>query len=177
MSPSPRAAGEVPQDLSREVEGLIARWAGVIVRAARQYGLDASEQDEVTQDLRLRFWGLLERAQTDSTTINATYAMRAASSAAVDLVRRNRLRRDASHEELSPDTAGSVTVEHDVVARLSEAIETLIPSRRLAVRLHLDGRSLVEIARILKWSEAQARNQVYRGLADLKAHLREGVGT
>ncbi|MBL8983999.1 MAG: sigma-70 family RNA polymerase sigma factor [Gemmatimonadetes bacterium] len=173
MSSSPRAAGGAPTDLSREVEGLIARWAGVIVRAARQYGLDASEQDEVTQDLRLRFWGLLERAEAGAPAINATYAMRAASSAAVDLVRRNRMRRDAAHEEVSPETAGAVTVEDDLAARLNEAIDTLIPSRRLAVRLHLDGRSLPEIARILKWTEAQARNQVYRGLADLKAHLRE----
>lgn len=176
MSQSPRASGAVRPDLSREVEGLISRWAGVIVRAARQYGLDASEQDEVTQDLRLRFWALLERDSNSAPTINATYAMRAASSAAVDLVRRTRMRRDATHEELSPEVAGAVTVEDDLVARLSEAIETLIPSRRLAVRLHLDGRSLLEISRILKWSEAQARNQVYRGLADLKAQLREGTG-
>jgi RNA polymerase sigma factor (sigma-70 family) len=149
----------------------------VILSAARRYSLDAAEQDEVTQDVRLRFWSLIERGGVGSTAINATYAMRAATSAAIDLVRRNRQRRDALHEELSPDVPGTLTTEHELAARLGEAVDALIPSRRVPVRLHLDGRSLGEIAAILHWSESQARNQVYRGLADLKAHLRQEKGT
>ncbi len=160
-------------DRSREVESLVAQWHGVIVRAARQYGLDAGEQDELTQDLRLRFWSLLERSGDTSPAINASYALRAAMSAAVDLVRRHRLRRDLPQEEVPESLSGGIADDDDLPRRLARALDAVIPSRRVAVRLHLDGRSLHEIAALLHWTEAQARNQLYRGLADLKAHLRE----
>jgi RNA polymerase sigma factor (sigma-70 family) len=166
-------ASAPPPELSRAVEALVEQWAGAISRAARPYGLDASERDEITQDVRLRFWSLLERDGSRAPTVNASYAMRAAMSAAVDLVRRHRQRRDVSHTQADVDVPGSASSEHELAARLEEALAALMPSRRVAVRLHLDGRSLAEIAGILRWSEAQARNQVYRGLGDLKENLME----
>ena len=147
------------------------RWGGVIQKAARQYGLSSHDLEEVTQDVRVRLWNLIERDGIGA-DINATYAWRAASSAAIDLVRRDRMQRSAM----------TVTIEHapmphapddtDLLARLAEALRALQPSRRVAVRLHLDGSSLDEIAKTLGWTNAQARNQVYRGLADLKRILR-----
>jgi DNA-directed RNA polymerase specialized sigma24 family protein len=103
--------------------------------------------------------------------VNASYGYRAASSAAVDLVRRHRLSKGAAAASEPVDVVGSAIDEGLLVSRLREALATVPESRRVAVRLHLSGRSLTEVARVLHWTPAQARNQVYRGLADLKRAL------
>lgn len=172
---SPREHRDTPRDastdLSRAVEALLTQWGAIILRTARRYGLSAAELDEVQQDVRLRFWSLLQRNAGRGPEVNASYAAQAAMSAAVDLVRRDRMGRSTATDPARLEATDHRTNPHDLTARLEEALLTIMPSRRVAVRLHLDGRSLDEIARILRWTPAQARNQVYRGLADLKAHL------
>lgn len=167
------STGQAPeqQELSRSIELMVREFGSTISIAARRYGLSTGELDDVVQDVRIRLWKLLERGGERSASINATYAYRAAASAAIDLVRRDRARRTGAVTELDEAYAAPSADMSAEVVRLAEALETLAPSRRIAVKLHLDGQSLTDIARALKWSEAQARNQVYRGLADLKEAL------
>jgi RNA polymerase sigma-70 factor (ECF subfamily) len=62
------------------------------------------------------------------------------------------------------------------VDQVERAIETIQPSRRPVVRMHLLGHSREEIAKLLGWSEAKTRNLLYRGLADLRERLMaEGI--
>ena len=149
----------------------MVEWGQLIHSAARRYGLTSADLDEVRQEVRLRLWRALERS--DGRDVNASYGYRAASSAAVDLIRRHRLTRTmvAEPEEI----VGSTTDEALLATRLGEALAAVPESRRVAVRLHLNGRSLVEVARVLHWTPAQARNQVYRGLADLKRALHDST--
>jgi RNA polymerase sigma factor (sigma-70 family) len=163
-------SGSAPRALSQRIEALVERWGGVILKAARQYGLSSEDLDEVTQDVRVRLWNLIERDGMGA-DINATYAWRAASSAAIDLVRRDRLHREMRVVTFDQAPTPQAPDDTDLLARLDEAIALLQPSRRVAVRLHLDGASLTDIAHVLGWTHAQARNQVYRGLADLKRLL------
>lgn len=169
-------SGSAHRALSLRIEALVDRWGGVIQKAARQYGLSSHDVDEVTQDVRVRLWNLIERDGI-GTDINATYAWRAASSAAIDLVRRDRMNRSAMTVTIDRAPTPHAPDDTDLLARLDEALHSLQPSRRVAVRLHLDGSSLHEIATILGWTNAQARNQVYRGLADLKRILGPDGGT
>lgn len=169
-------SGSAPRALSIRIEALVDRWGGVIQKAARQYGLSSHDLDEVTQDVRVRLWNLIERDGIGA-DINASYAWRAASSAAIDLVRRDRLQRSANTVTIDRAPMPHAPDDTDLLARLDEALTSLQPSRRVAVRLHLDGSSLVEIAALLGWTKAQARNQVYRGLADLKRILTPGEGS
>jgi RNA polymerase sigma factor (sigma-70 family) len=162
--------------LSRKIEALVVQWAEVIRKAGYRYGLSSADLDEVTQDFRVRLWKLLERGEAEVTAINATYAWRAASSAAIDLVRRNRTSRSASMVNLDLAPPQHAPDNTDLLDRLDEALAQLQRGRRVAVRLHLDGNSLDEIASTLGWTPAQARNQVYRGLADLKGILTLDVG-
>jgi RNA polymerase sigma factor (sigma-70 family) len=163
-------SGSAPRALSLRIEALVERWGGVIQKAARQYGLSGQDIDEVTQDVRVRLWNLIERDGIGA-DINASYAWRAASSAAIDLVRRDRMSRSAMTVTIDHVPAPHAPDDTDLLARLDEALRALQPSRRVAVRLHLDGSSLDEIAATLGWTNAQARNQVYRGLGDLKRIL------
>lgn len=157
--------------LSARIEALVDEWGQLIHSAARRYGLTRADLDEVRQEVRLRLWRALERS--GGRDVSPSYGYRAASSAAVDLIRRHRLTRSmATHPD---DVAGSATDEALLASRLRDALAAVPESRRVAVRLHLSGRSLVEVARILHWTPAQARNQVYRGLADLKRDLQDSA--
>jgi RNA polymerase sigma factor (sigma-70 family) len=168
---SPAVARQGDRALSASIERLIVEFSHTIAQAARRYGIAGADVDEVVQDVRLRLWKLLERSPDGVTHVNASYAYRAAASAAIDLVRRDRARRSGQLVDLDESEPAQAESTEASLERLHEALSALSPSRRVAVRLHLDGKSLAEIARVLQWTEAQARNQVYRGLADLKERL------
>ena len=81
-------------------------------------------------------------------------------------------------EESLPEASGpDRDLEHsELAAQVERAIDSLQPSRRPVVRMHLMGHSREEIARLLGWSEAKTRNLLYLGLADLRERLlAEGV--
>ena len=47
--------GEVGE-LSREIEGQLARWRALVHRVSGRYELDEFETDELMQDVRIRLW-------------------------------------------------------------------------------------------------------------------------
>jgi RNA polymerase sigma-70 factor (ECF subfamily) len=161
------------------IEALVTRWAGLIRAAAARYRIGSSDLDELVQDVRLRLWRQAERTGREPRT-PAGFVYRAAVSAAIDIVRRQRNERARQHvtvdeiEDGLPDRGGSVALgEEQLVRALERALEKVSVSRRPAVRLHLAGRHLDEIARVMAWSPARARNLLYRGLEELRGHLRE----
>lgn len=169
-----------PDQASAAIEALITKWADTIHKAATRYGIGGPDADELKQDVRLRLWRLLERSGSDLGAVSAGYVYRAAISAAIDMIRR---RRDA-YRELPLDDVASLLIDRGAVVvnevELLDAIEHAIlaipATRRPAVRLHLSGRHLDEIATVMGWSPARARNLLYRGLADLRQNLREAYG-
>ena len=169
------AALREPDALSARIEGLVREWSEVIRTAGRRYGLSPADLDEVRQDVRLRLWHAIERA--GEREITTSYGYRAAASAAVDLLRRHRVSRGRLPLAESESIAGSALDEGVLERRLGDALAVVPESRRVAVRLHLNGHSLADVARVLHWTPAQARNQVYRGLADLKRVLQGAEGT
>jgi DNA-directed RNA polymerase specialized sigma24 family protein len=56
---------------------------------------------------------------------------------------------------------------------LEQAVDSLLESRRKAVKLHLLNMSLEEISEFFNWSRHKTRNLLYRGLKDLKQTLKE----
>jgi RNA polymerase sigma factor (sigma-70 family) len=167
---------------STAIEAAVERWSGLIRRAALRHGLAGSDLDEVVQDLRIRLWRALGRPNEKNPAESASYVYRAAMSAAVDLLRRRRagpLGRPVELELLTDSLpARGIETAADEAAQVSAlggALEKLLVERRLAVRLHLEGKSRAEIAELTGWNEARTRNLLYRGLADLKAIL-EGEG-
>jgi RNA polymerase sigma factor (sigma-70 family) len=61
--------------------------------------------------------------------------------------------------------------ESELAEQVERAIETIHPSRRPVVRMHLMGHPREEIAQLLGWSDGKTRNLLYRGLADLRERL------
>ena len=158
----------------------MTRYSGVLRTVGARYRLPSADLDELTQEVHVRLWGALgsdERIDAVSTS----YLYRAATTAAIDIVRRRRSARDDSLDavddaEVSARRAPS-TPERDASLkelgeRVEEALQSITPSRRPVVRMYLAGYGTTEIGELLGWTEAKARNLVYRGLADLRLRLR-----
>jgi RNA polymerase sigma-70 factor (ECF subfamily) len=179
--PGPAAAAG--QD---RLEAQLSALDGVIRAAVRRLGPRGLgiPADEVAQDVRIRLWRALQHERNEA--LAASYVWRAAVSATIDAVRRVRARREQEIE--GADGPGGVALAAPATAapdrqveaaEIREKVETALgqlnEARRRAVRLHLQGFGTKEVADLLGWTEAKARNLVYRGLEDLRSGLR-GMG-
>lgn len=139
------------------------------------------EPAEIEQEARVRLWRTFER----ETNLRepASYLYRVAAAAAIDAVRRRRARRE---ETLDPPGEGqghdlpangtspeAAALTRELREAIGRAVASLPEPRQQAVRLHLLGFTTGEIGALAGWTEAKARNLVYRGLADLRGRLVE----
>ena len=166
--------------VSRALESVMTRYSGVLRTVGARYRLPTADLDELAQEVRVRLWGALSTDERID-AVSPSYLYRAATTAAIDIVRRRRTARgdpldlvdDAelsarrSHE--TPDRDASLK---ELGERVEEALQTITASRRPVVRMYLAGYGTTEIGELMGWTEAKARNLVYRGLADLRLRLR-----
>ena len=81
----------------------------------------------------------------------------------------------ASVPAAGPDPAERAAAE-EIGRAIRACLARLLPNRRLAVTLYLQGHTGPETASILGWSLKRAENMIFRGLADLRACLtRRGI--
>jgi RNA polymerase sigma factor (sigma-70 family) len=168
--------------LSSALEGVLARYTRLLRSVAFRHGLMAEDVEELVQEVRVRLW----RARPVSETIAAlgvSYVYRTAISAALEVVRRRRAEpgpgRDDDQEPATPAASGPerLLARSEVACAVADVVHALPDARRVAVQLYLVGYTRDEIADRLGWSQAKARNLIYRGLADVRAALvRRGIG-
>lgn len=171
----------MPDELSAALETVVSRFSMMVRSIGARHRLSDADVDEVIQEVRIRLW----RAGTTSEQIGrlgTSYVYRTATSAALDILRRRRAYGADRHDPVD-DLSGSLADPttnpagaldaSELAERVKAAIESIPGSRRPVVRMYLDGYEREEIARLLGWSEAKTRNLLYRGLADLRAHLTE----
>lgn len=164
-----------PDPVSPALDATIARFTGVLRRVTIQFRLAQPDVDELAQELRLRLWKALQSDERIR-AVPASYVHRVARSAAVDLFRRRRARREEPLD-LQPATAAlqSSAVDptglDDLTRALEASLVTMLPARRAPVRMYLAGYGRDEIGALLGWSEAKTRNLLYRGLEDLRQQL------
>lgn len=174
-------------DGGRRLETFLARHGATLRRLAerlcpRGLGIEATE---IEQDAQVRLWRTLGR-ETELRD-PASYLYRVTAAAAIDAVRRRRARREESlappdgGPERDPPATGATpeaaALQRELRGVITRAVAALPEPRQRAVRLHLLGFSTDEIGTLSGWTEAKARNLVYRGLAELRGRLaEEGVG-
>lgn len=163
---------------SAALNSVLARFEGVVRTIAARYRLPPADRDDLVQEVRVRLWRALETERIES--VPASYLYRTASSAALDLIRRRRTHREDPLDDLGPtnlllaDSAARADERaelSDLAFRIGQAIEEIPETRRAAVRMYLAGYGSGEIGELMGWTEAKARNLLYRGLADLRAQL------
>ena len=167
------------------LEALLAEY-GTLLRAAIRRACPPDRMADLAdleQAARIRLWRALQRES--GVTHPASYIHRVAVSVAIDAIRRARRRPEEPLEAPGPEEPGRHELEHPgpspaetaeygrTKATVQAALAGLAENRRRAVRLHLRGFTTTEIGAMLDWTEAKARNLVYRGLDDLRALLRE----
>lgn len=175
--------GLVPSDretLSHALESVLNRFGGVVRTVAARYRLSPGDRDDLIQEVRVRLWRALDVERMES--IPASYLYRTATSAALDLIRRRRTTREESLDDIEPSEPGLAATAarpdqraqlSDLAVRIERAIDTIPASRRPVVRMYLAGYGSAEIGELMGWTEAKARNLLYRGLADLRRRLEE----
>ena len=136
---------------SNALEALVTRFGGLLRQVGRRRGLTDGEAADLCQEVRIRIWHALASGERIAGA-PASYVYRTAMSAALDMIRRRRARREEPLEERrdsgNPVLAG-VAVPPECEGSLG----------------------------LLGWTEAKARNLLYRGLGDLRVKLTAiGVG-
>jgi len=172
-----------PADRSAAIERVLSRFGDVARRAGAAHGLQGQDLDEVLQEVRIRLWRVDASATDKLDALKPSYVYRAALSAAIDLLRRRRARREESLEDgdaadndapmafAVAESADADLLASDAGRAVEAALSMVVPNRRAVLRMHLAGYDRQEIAALLRWSEAKTRNLLYRGLDDLRQLL------
>jgi RNA polymerase sigma factor (sigma-70 family) len=174
--------------VSQALEGLVLRFGRLLRQAGRRRGLTDTEAQDLCQEVQIRMWHALASGERIAEA-PASYVYRTAMSAAVDMIRRRRARREEpleiqhdTNERVLPGVVVAAESEHaleheELAQQVGAVVDGLPEPRNAAVRLYLTGHNHKEIAGLLGWSEAKARNLLYRGLADVRERLtRLGIG-
>lgn len=137
----------------------------------------ARQADDIVQNVMLQLLSTVRRGG-GTTGFSRSYLARAAFGATMDEIRRHGRRREMTDGEsavaqaaapvASPERAAA---SGETLAALRECLGRLVRSRRLAVTLYLQGCSVPETARRLRWTRKSAENFVFRGLANLRSCL------
>ena len=168
----------MPPHSAAQLEALVRQFARMVRSVAMKMGgpQGPAIADDVEQRVFLSLWKQLDREQ--SIDRPASYIYRCAVRETVRMLNQER-RGDTVDESAAatvPDpSAGPAdrAVARERAAAIGEAIKTLSIDRRRAVQAYLAGFSVAETMKMYGWSYERARNLSARGMADLRAALRE----
>lgn len=165
----------------QEFRLLIERWSAYVRKTLVSVDPRRNESDlqELEQEIRLKLWQTLSRERNWDKP--ASFIRSVVTSVAIDAARRRQVRGgDSEHvglEHLEPWSTGDAGGRDDDLldrAELLSALELLNRTdvdKAQAVGLHLQGFTTEEIGSLLGWTEAKARNTVYRSLEALREQI------
>jgi len=176
----PRALRSRPGEAAPGAEAeLLARFREQVGRYCPAWLHDRI--DDIVQDAWMRLKRAQERNERNRDPGSSLIA-KVAYCATVDEIRRRQRRREVSVEaagdslvtrEVAPDRAASA---REVGSAIRVCLGGLLPNRRLAVTLYLQGHTAPETGTLLGWTLKRAENMIFRGMADLRSCLvRKGV--
>jgi len=152
---------------------VVERWAGFVRATLRQIDprMGNADLEELEQDVRMKLWQVLVAdGQFDKP---AAFIRKLVLNVSIDAARKRTVRGgDLPHTSLSEpgsfeligaDLMANDTMEYRVeLAQLAAALMLSNPETAQALSLYLQGFSTDEIGKLLGWTEAKARNAVYR---------------
>jgi RNA polymerase sigma-70 factor, ECF subfamily len=139
--------------------------------------------DDLEQEARVRLWKAL-RSEREVRDL-ASYIYKVAATTTIDAIRRLKARREQQLEPEDPEGAerprpargaedGDRALDRRLLLEKVERVLDGMDGRRSRVlRLHLQGFTTTEMARLLGSTEPSARNLLHRGLQELRERLRE----
>jgi len=177
------------RSVDERFEQLVDQYAAILrshiaQHCPRRLGIQVSD---IEQEALVRLWRVV-RAEKNVVDV-ASYIYRIAVTTTIDAVRRVLARREEQFGDSSDDESSvpafadskqspeAIVEQPETMELLMSALAELPENRRRCVELHLQGFNTNDIAALLGWSEAKARNLVYRGMESLREILeRKGIG-
>lgn len=158
-----------------EFTDLIRRHAGLIHKIAYAYCRDATDREDVVQEIAVALWRARERY--DERYRQTTWIYRIALNVAISFYRRERRHRDRGQplEESALVVVAPVEPADDV-RRLLAGIEGLGALEKALVLLYLDGNDHAEIAEVLGISVSNVGTKLGRIKERLRAALTGEAG-
>lgn len=146
----------------------------------------SAQINDIEQEAKIRLWRAVQSERDLSNP--SFYIYRIAMTTTIDAVRKAQARQEEQLCLAAEEGADSVAVlalptdpeqsperaaqQQEFIEIIETALAELLENRRLAVEFHLQGMTSQEVADLMDWTEAKARNLIYRGLEDLRKHLR-----
>jgi RNA polymerase sigma factor (sigma-70 family) len=167
-------------DKLKEFDSVISKFSRFIKINIQRFNLpkDGIDPDDVLQEVRIKIWKLLNDEK--KITNYSSYIKKIVDSSVIDHIRKARRERGfillEKKKKVSEWKSQYETRESDdknLKKNISNAVESLMDSRRKVVKLYLLNLTIEEIAIFYSWSRHKTRNLLYRGLSDLKKRLQE----
>jgi RNA polymerase sigma-70 factor (ECF subfamily) len=171
-SPVPDSLVEADPDArSGDADTIASQLRAAVARAVRRVCPQwlAADADDLTQIATTRVLARINQT-SGKVAFTSGYLYRAVHSALVDEIRRRRRLREEPIDETLV-ASSSRREGWEIREALKACLAGLVPSRRRAVMLHLQGHPAVEASALLGCTQKQAENLIYRGLANLRACL------
>jgi RNA polymerase sigma-70 factor (ECF subfamily) len=169
--PTPVPKSDV-QHVDGSMESLVLRVRAAVRRSCPPYL--AAQAEDIAQEVLIQLLRKMENAE-GKVDFSSIYLLKAAHGATVDEIRRRSRRREHTgrEEEMLENASQWPDPEQRTLARslgreIRRCLERIVPSRRVAVTLHLLGCPVPEVSQRLGCSEKSADNRVYRGMKDLR---------
>ncbi len=165
----------------RELERIFTLFSGFMRARAykHQVGRLGVDVEDIIQETRIKIWKLL----SNETKINhyASYIKKIVDTSVIDYFRKFKREEGIYFYEKNRRIGENVSTfeaDHlyggmDLKDIVGKAVDGLIPSRRLVVRLYLLNMTVEEIALHFQWTVSKTKNLLYRGLTDLRRILKE----
>jgi RNA polymerase sigma-70 factor (ECF subfamily) len=163
---------QLHRDLVRAVDRVCPRWM-------------ADRADDLVQVALMRVMEI-QRKKEGTAELSGFYLKKVAYSAMIDEIRRLRRRQEVSlegggdeEEAVVYDPAAPTpdperaSAGRQIGRAIRDCLGRMVPPRRHAVTLNLQGHSVPDIGRLLGWTAKKAENLVYRGMSDLRGCLGE----
>jgi RNA polymerase sigma-70 factor (ECF subfamily) len=172
----------IDKEKEKEFENILHKFTGFIrIHLLKfypyRYGLDT---DDLFQEIKIKIWKILQNEKKINNL--ASYIKKIIDSTVIDQIRKIKREENFFSAELGKKASELKTKyqdnpiqENELKELIGQAVDSLIETRKKAVKLFLLNMSIEEIAEFYNWSRDKTRNLLYRGLTDLKNKLKDMI--
>jgi RNA polymerase sigma-70 factor (ECF subfamily) len=154
------------------------RHGGAVYGLARRVLSDATEAEDVTQEVFLRLWNEPDRYDPARGSLRS-FLLAQSHARAVDAVRSTSSRRQRESRDALRTARAAYDLQHEIwdlalADQVESAMDTLPEEERRAIELaYFDGHTYREVARLLQQPEGTVKSRIRNGMRRMRSALPE----
>jgi RNA polymerase sigma-70 factor, ECF subfamily len=152
------------------------RHGGAVYGLARRVLSDATEAEDVTQEVFLRLWNEPDRYDPARGSLRS-FLLAQSHARAVDAVRSTSSRRQRESRDALRTARAAYDLQHEIwdlamADQVASAMDTLPEEERRAIELaYFDGHTYREVARLLQQPEGTVKSRIRNGMRRMRSAL------